>query len=283
MTNKIVKETSPGMRVLLYIASFLVLSVGLSLFLLSEKTDVYFSWTINPPLTAAFLGAGYLASFLLEFLSAREQVWARSRPAVPGVWVFTLLTLIVTLVHLDRFHFDSQTFITVAGTWVWLGIYVSVPIAMGILWIAQARQPGIDPRSAAPLPLWLRRTLILQGGFMLLLGSAMLLFPDFSIPLWPWKLSILTSQAIGAWGVGIGVIAMHAYWENDWQRLFPMMLSYTLFGMLQLINLARYPTALDGSRFSVAIYTIFMVSILLVGAYGTRAARQETLKENCIK
>ncbi|MBT3190796.1 MAG: hypothetical protein HN736_13310 [Anaerolineae bacterium] len=73
------------MRILLYVASFLVLSVGISLFFLSEKTDIYFSWTINPPLTATFLGAGYLASFLLEFLYAREKVWAKTRVAVPGV------------------------------------------------------------------------------------------------------------------------------------------------------------------------------------------------------
>ena len=64
--NTNIKKTTVGIRIILYVASFLVLSVGLSLYLLSEKTDVYFSWTINPPLTAAFLGAGYLASFVTE-------------------------------------------------------------------------------------------------------------------------------------------------------------------------------------------------------------------------
>ena len=66
------------MRVLLNIARFVVLSIGISHFLLPEKTDVYFSWTITPQLTASFLGAGYLASFLLEFISARESIWARA-------------------------------------------------------------------------------------------------------------------------------------------------------------------------------------------------------------
>jgi len=107
MTSIDLKKTTPGIRVILYVASFLVLSVGITLYFLSEKTDVYFSWTINPPLTAAFLGAGYLSSFLLELLSARERVWTKIRVAVPGVWVFTFLNLIVTLIHWDRFHFDS--------------------------------------------------------------------------------------------------------------------------------------------------------------------------------
>ncbi|MBT7324576.1 MAG: hypothetical protein HN855_05405, partial [Anaerolineae bacterium] len=175
MNNAKLKKTTAGIRIILYVASFLVLSVGLSLYFLSEKTDVYFSWTINPPMTAAFLGAGYLASFLLEFLSAREKIWAKARTAVPGVLAFTILTSIVTLLHLDRFHFDSLVFITLAGTWVWLFIYISVPIALTILWVLQARQPGIDPLREKPLPAWMRTTLILQGLVMLFFGAAMLL------------------------------------------------------------------------------------------------------------
>ena len=49
MNNAKLKKTTAGIRIILYVASFLVLSVGLSLYFLSEKTDVYFSWTINPP------------------------------------------------------------------------------------------------------------------------------------------------------------------------------------------------------------------------------------------
>jgi hypothetical protein len=65
-TNFELNKTTPGIRAILYMASFLVLTVGITLYLLSEKTDVYFSSTINPPLTAAFLCAEYLASFIKE-------------------------------------------------------------------------------------------------------------------------------------------------------------------------------------------------------------------------
>jgi hypothetical protein len=282
MINADLKKTTQGIRAILYIASFLVLSVSITLYFFSEKTDVYFSWTINPPLTAAFLGAGYLASFVIEFLSAREKIWARARTAVPGVWAFTFLTLIVTLIHWDRFHFNSSVWITQAGTWVWLGIYIAVPIALGILWIFQVRQPGADPPRKAPLPIWLRASLIIQGVIMFLFGGVMFLLPEIAIPLWPWKLSLLTSQAIGAWGLGIGVIVLHASWENDWDRLFPMILSYTVFGTLQGINLLRYPATLDWSRFSAIAYTIFVSSILLVSLLGLRTAwqvKQERISE----
>lgn len=269
MQTTSVKETTRGIRIILYVASILVLSVGISLYLLSAQTETYFSWTINPPLTAAFLGAGYLASFLLEFLSARETIWARARTAVPAVWAFTTLTLIVTLLHLDRFHFNAPQFITVAGTWVWLVVYLSVPVAMGLLWIHQARQPGTEPPRIATLPVWLRTLLAGQGAIMLVLGIIMLLAPTSVIPSWPWQLSPLTCQAIGAWGVGIGIIALQAAWENDWLRLFPMMVSYAAYGTLQTINLLRFTSTIEWSSTAAIVYAIFIISILLVGIYGT--------------
>lgn len=274
MNSLEIKKTTVGIQTILYIASFLVLAVGISLYFLSEQTDVYFSWTINPPLTASFLGSGYLASFLLEFFSAREKIWARACPAIPGVWVFTFLTLIVTLIHLDRFHFDSQLFITQAGTWVWLGIYIGVPVALGYFWVTQIRKTGVDPLRKYPLPAWLRTILLLQGVTMFMMGAALLLLPKMMISLWPWTISILTSQAIGAWGVSIGIIAIQIFWENDYLRLLPVFTSYAFYGILMIITLVRYPDTMDWSRLSSGAYSIFMVSIMLIGLFGTWKARQ---------
>ena len=118
---------------------------------------------------------------------------------------------------------------------------------------------------------------------MIAIGSAMLLFPTAMMPGWPWRLYTLTSQAIGAWGVGIGVIAIQASWENDWWRLFPFMLSYGLYGALQIINLLRYPAALDWSAYPAGIYAGFMVIMFLTGAYGTWAAWRVTSEQGDIK
>ena len=104
---------------------------------------------------------------------------------------------------------------------------------------------------------------------MLVYGGAMMLFPETMISLWPWKLSVFTSQAIGAWGVGIGVIAMQAMMENDWDRALPLMPSYAVLGGLQLINLLRYPTIIDWSGVSSSLYTALLVSILFIGVYGS--------------
>ena len=56
--------------------------IGLPLVLLTTRTDKYFAWTIEPPLTAAFLGANYWSSALLAILAARETAWARGRISI---------------------------------------------------------------------------------------------------------------------------------------------------------------------------------------------------------
>jgi hypothetical protein len=260
--------TIPGMRRLLYVNSALVLVIGIPLYLLSDHTDTSFAWTIRPPLTAAALGAGYWASFVLELLSARERLWARTRVAVPAVLLFSTLTLAITLVHAERFHFGSPTAVTRAGTWGWLLVYVSVPIAMSWLLVAQLRQAHPDPARVAPLATWVRVVLAAQALVMLGVGLAMLLVPTVVLGAWPWALTPLTCRAIGAWAVGIGTIAAHAAWENDWWRLRPMMLSYTMLGVLQLAAVLRYPTDLAWGRAAAVVYVGFLATILLLGGYG---------------
>jgi len=269
-----IQPVTKGMQRLLFAASFLVLSVGISLYLLTNLTDTYFAWTITPPLTAAFLGAGYWASFLLELLSARERVWARARLAVPAVLVFTTLTLILTLLHLGHFHFNRPVFITRAGTWVWLAVYASVPVIMTILLVAQLRQPGRDPARQTPLPVWVRLVLSFQALIMVTLGTALFLVPLDVASIWPWTLTALTGRAVGAWLLGIGIAAAQSAWENDWTRLQPVMISFTVYGGLQLIAIARYPGTVNWNGASAWIYLLLVLSILAVGAYGWRSARQ---------
>ena len=139
------------MRWLLFIAAGLVLLAGFQLFVFTGRTGTFFAWTIVNPLAAAFLGASYWASVVIEALAGRQTVWANARIAVPTVFVFTVLTLAASLMHLGQFHFADQF---AAGTrivtWAWIAIYVLVPALMLIVLAVQARTPGIDPPRSAP-------------------------------------------------------------------------------------------------------------------------------------
>ena len=262
------KHTTRGMRGLLALASLLVLVIGTSAFFLPTRTDVFFSWTIGSPLTAAFLGGSYLAAFVLELLAAGERVWAYARVAVPAVFLFTTLTLIVTLLHLDKFHFDSPHWNTVAGTWVWLLVYLLVPFIMAALWIMQLRLEGGDPPRSAPFPRWARITLLVQGMVMVLTGVLLLLFPMQIAAVWPWPLTPLTGRAIGAWGVGLGAAALHIAIENDWRRGRGGFLASAVFALLQLVNLARFGDEYTWGSLSGVLYLVLLLSLGVLGFTG---------------
>lgn len=104
---------------------------------------------------------------------------------------------------------------------------------------------------------------------MLVAGMPMLLVPQGTLGVWPWALTPLTCRAIGAWAIGIGTIAAHAAWENDWWRLRPMMLSYPLLGLLQITSVLRYLSDLDWNRTAAVIYVVFLATVFLLGGYGS--------------
>lgn len=263
-----------GLRRMLVVASVLVGIAGVQLFVLTEQTARYFAWTVSPPLTAAFLGAAYWASGLLELLAAREWLWARARIAVPAVFTFTALTLLATLLHHDRFHFASPAALARAAAWVWLAIYVAVPVLLGALLLRQLRAPGgTAPRREQPLPTGVLVVLAVQAGALLGFGLVLFVVPVVAAPLWPWPLTPLTGRAVGAWLLGLGVAAAQACAEDDWGRIGAAMRSYTLLALLELLALARYPDAVDWTRPGGWVYVAFLVSTLAVGLAGWLATR----------
>ena len=269
-----VRPTTAGTRLLLLLASILVFLVGVQLYVLTGQTEKYFAWTVRSPLTAAFLGGAYWASFAMEFFASRRRVWANARIAIPAVLVFTALTLVVTLVHLDQFHLHAPEFVTRFVTWTWLFVYAVVPPIMVVLLIRQVRVAGRDPDRIEPLAPWFRTMLIVHAAVLLPMGIALLVVPEIAADWWPWTLTPLTGRAIGAWLVGLGIAAAQAAWENDPVRIGVAAASYLVFGVLELIAIARFPDALFWDSVAAWMYLAFLLSTLVGGAFGWRRAWQ---------
>src|SRR2546426_2156771 len=257
------------MKWLLYAASVLVFLAGFQLTVFSEQTATYFAWTISPPITAAFLGAAYWAAVPVEVIAARQSSWAEARVAIPAIWLFTTLTLIITLVHVDKFHFSSPVLSAQAAAWFWLAIYAGVPVAMLVIGWLQVRVPGGDPPHGPAPPTWMRIVVLGQGGGRFVFGVGLLLLPTVVGAVWPWTLTALTGRAIGAWFVGVGFAALHATRENDLSRIRPLEGGYAVFAALQLVALARYSGSsyLDWGAPAMWVYVGFLLSILFVGIY----------------
>ena len=257
----------PGMRRLLFVAAGLVMLAGFQLFVFTGRTGTFFAWTIANPLAAAFLGAGYWASVSIEALAGRQKLWANARIAVPTVFVFTVLTLAATLMHLGQFHLGGQF---AAGTRIvtvaWIAIYILVPVLMLIVLAVQARTPGVDPPRSAPLPVWLYGVLAAQAIVFLAVGIALFTAPRQAAPLWPWKLTPLVAQATAAWLISLGVAAAQALLERDARRLRPAAFGYLLLAVLQAIALARYPHQFHWGTSAGIAYLIFLGVMVLTGA-----------------
>lgn len=264
----------PATRALLLAAAVLVLLAGTQLFVFTERTATHFAWTIANPLTAAFLGAAYWGSFVIELLAARQRYWANARIAVPTVFVFTVLTLGVTLGYLELFHLGGRFgAATQAVTWAWIAVYALVPVLLGAVAVMQWRVRGPDPPAGAPLPSWLAGLLGVQSSALLTVGLILLVSPVQGGRLWPWPLTPLTARAAGAWLLSLGLAGVHALWERELRRLRPAGWGYLTIGALELIALARYPDRVQWSQPETVVYVLFLVSVLLVGGAAVVAGR----------
>ena len=269
--------TTPAMRRMLYVSGAFVLIAGFQLFVLSGRTEDFFAWTIDPPLTAAFLGAGYWSSAILELGSARRREWSRARLAMPAVLFFTTLTLVLTLVHLERFHLDS-----VFGL-AWLAVYSAFPICMATILFLQLRAPGADAPRERGMPDWMRWALGAQAVVLFVYGAALYVAPVGAASLWPWTLTPLTGRAVGAWLLGTGFVAAHVAIENARERVDLAVLSYGAFGALQLVAIARYPDTPDWSALGAAAYVGFLAAMTVVGLAAWLACRAHSSSASAMR
>jgi hypothetical protein len=245
----------------------LALVAGFLLFPLAEETDRFFSWTIQPPLTAAFMGAAYWAAFVLIGWAAWAGMWEPARPALVPVTTIAVLLLVATLIHLDKFDLDS-----IFG-WFWLVVYCSVvPALAGLVWM-QSRRPAGPASPGRPVPAALRAALLVQAVVMGGLGAVMYVEPSTAADLWPWALTPLTARAVSAFLIGFAAAAAYAVWDNRLERFAGAAYAYAVLGALELLAAAVFSGDFDGGA-RPALYIAFTVTVLAVGAAGSLAVRR---------
>lgn len=207
-----------------------------------------------------------MTALVLAAGSAREPAWARARVGVFGVWLFVTLTLVATLLHLDRFHFDDPGLVPRGAAWLWLVIYAIEPPAVLAATVLQLRAPGRDRPRERALPPWYRLLLASEALVLLAVGGWLFLAPA-SVAWWPWVLTPLVSRAMAAWLLGLAVVLATGAWENEPRRIRIAAVSAGALGVLQLVAVARYAGDLRGGA-STPIYLVSLVVIAATGAVG---------------
>ena len=268
------RPTLPVTRAVLVVFACLTALAVASLYVMAGETDRLFAWTIAPPLTAAFLGAGYAAGWVLVVLSLRERSWARNRVPVVTVLVFTTITAWATFTHLDKFHFDDAGGLATFAAWLWTAIYVVVPLTLAVVVGVQERLPGSDPPRRRPVPALLRGLLAVQSVAMLAVGLPLLVAPGTADELWPWTLTPLTAQVVAAWLLSLGLATGLAALRGDLDHLRTATVPYGVFGLAVLGAVLRYRDTVAWERPAAWLLTALMVSVALTGLAGAVVSRR---------
>src|SRR5689334_8076188 len=166
---------------------------GPLLVLAPGRTAQYWAWTIQPSMSAVWVGAGYLFGACAISTMLVLNRWRTAILATIATIPFAYAMIIATLLHLDRFATGSIRF------WMWLLIYVALPIGLPIIWVRNRRaDPGVEPGDQL-LPRWLGRGLGAIGLVICAFALALFVFPGTVGRVWPWTLTPLMAQVVAGW------------------------------------------------------------------------------------
>jgi hypothetical protein len=220
------RSTRAGVGVLLCLA---ILNAGF-LYFLPARAATSYAWAIRPPISAAFLGAGYLAGVVataLAVLVARR--WRSIQPLAVALVTLSVGLLAATLLHTDRFRWGYPP------TWAWTAVYSLAPIGVVIL-ARRQRANTIRPSTADPRLRLLRGLSLAFGAVMLAGAIALFAFPADLARHWPWPLTPLLAQAIAAWIAMIGAALL--WCAYDLRRAHEALIPYATLGAWCLALLA---------------------------------------------
>jgi hypothetical protein len=255
------------------VAGLLVLAIlnAAFLYLFPGHADTGYAWAIKPPISAAFLGAGYLAGIVataLVVFAARR--WRSIQPLAVALMTLSLGLLAATLLHTDRFRWDY------APTWGWVAVYGLAPVGIVVL---ATRQRAITLRPVLADPrLRTLRALSLVAGVALMAGAvALFAFPTTLGADWPWPETPLLAQADASW---VAMIAAALLWcAYDLRRGSEAFIPYATLGAWCLALLALPALhAGDLTRTGAPLLTYLGVLLALLALAGlgvtrTRAGR----------
>ena len=264
-TGGLQRSTRAAVGVLLVLA---VLNAAF-LYLLPARAATGYAWAIRPPISAAFLGGGYLAGVVataLAVLAARR--WRSIQPLAVALVTLSVGLLAATLLHTARFRWGYPP------TWVWTGVYALAPVGVVIL-ARRQRAITIRPLIADPRLRLLRVLSGVFGAAMLAGAIALFAFPADLGRDWPWPLTTLLAQAIAAW---IAMIAAALLWcAYDLRRTHEAFIPYATLGAwcLALLALpALHAGELTRTGAPLLSYLGALIALLALAVLGvTRAGR----------
>lgn len=189
------------------------LAALVTVFLRPQDSATNFAWPIKPDVTAAVLGAFYASTVLLFVLPLFARYWQQVRVVALPAAGFTLMMLVATFLHWEKFRHASLPF------WVWfLSYLLPPPIFLSFYFGYQRRAEPVGGEVTSPWPRWAGRLLFTNG--LVFTAAALLVFaaPTLVADLAPWKLTPLTTRTLCGWLVAVGLLQISIAREGEWWR-----------------------------------------------------------------
>jgi hypothetical protein len=256
-----------GIEVLFGIMSLVTIS------LTPGDTANHFAWPIKPEVTAALLGAFYLAAASFYVLALFARRWENIRVFIPASILFSSIELITTFLHWERFSVGTTPFN------VWFISYLLPPPLFIAFYIWHQRQASPIPKAGdEPLQPNLRLLLQAFGAVLALCGLVAFLFPATVIPLMAWQFTPLTMRALSGWIVALGVMMLGAAYENDRTRCRIVSPFFVLLLPAAVFEIGRYAPQVKWSHPSVYVGLALLVLIFAIGVYLVRGDWRRTMR-----
>ena len=275
----------PLTRALLVTGIVLTGATGVGLWLLPANTEDYWAWTIRATPSASFLGAGYVGASVSLVLALVERRWRHARASVVSALVFTAVALLTTLRHPGPFEWGADAAaLPRAAAWTWLAVYVALPPVAALVLVLQDRRATPAGREA-PLGRATILALVVAGAAIGTVGLLLLAEWGSLLSAWPWPLTPLTADLVGAWLVTASATLLWiALRERDAARARPAAVGGAVFAILALAAALRSWDDLDGGRATV-VYTggvlvacVGLVAFALVAYRTAPGAGQESYR-----
>ncbi|MDD2882656.1 MAG: hypothetical protein PHQ58_19725 [Rhodoferax sp.] len=227
-------------------------------------------WTLAP-FNLRFLGALYTAALLAAFLQSWFGKWAPARTVTTMIFVFTLVVTACSFLHWDRF--DPAK----VEVWVWFVLYIGVCLNAGahLWWYRSIAAAGSSPSSRSRVVL-LAQTIVL-GGY----GLALLIAPEPSARLWPWKLDAFHAQLYSVTFLtpAVGALSLlRSVTRIDWFTLGFTQLAWGLLPILALVIVDLQLHRVDWLAWQVWLWIGLFVLTAAMGVWMLlKAAAQSVL------
>lgn len=241
------------------IIPFLVAAAAI-LYFSGQSMAERFAWDIQPPPTAFLVGSGYLGGAYFFTRVVFERRWHRVSAGFLPVAAYTLVMLLATLVHWDRFDPSHFPFL------VWLALYIVTPLGLPLIWARNRRtDPGTAEADDALVTPALRRVMAAIGGLVLVGSLLFFLLPEAAADIWPWNLSPLTARVLAGWHVLLGVGALALSAERRWSAWRIPLHSIGLWQALYVVNMLRQEADLGSTGLLNWYVGYALVGLLAIG------------------